>query len=121
MKDEVYLSDDAVINLIDALSDEVINNGEQEALLLLNNELSDKDLVTIMKSNTLLTAFAMLLVKAVENRNIALARSVMEVWTTPKIRTLVSLAFIEEIEEAVEKMESGIGELERFINNQEDT
>lgn len=79
---EVYLSDEATISLLDALAEEVIKQGEAEALLIGSDKLSESEMVTLMKTNTFLTAFAMVILKIVRTKNTKFAREILKVWTS---------------------------------------
>lgn len=116
MSKEVYLSDKAKLKLIDALAGEVIEHGQAEAEIIASDSLTEEESVVLMKTNTFLTAFAMLLLEVVETEDTRLAKAILDVWTSSKIQDLVQQAFIEEIIEAQQSMENSIDELERFIN-----
>jgi hypothetical protein len=117
MSDDTYLSDEALLNLINALADEVIELGGAEAELIITAELSDKDLELLIKTNTLLTAFASLLVRIVQNESTEFAREVINVWTSDSVQELVRYAFKKEIDSAVASIAKQIDDIETIINN----
>lgn len=116
MSNEVYLSDTAKLRLVDALAGEIIEHGQAEAEIIMSNSLTDDEANVLMKTNTLLTAFAMLLLEIVEKEDVVLAKAVLDVWTSPKIQELVQHAFIDEIIHAEQSLADGIDELEKLIN-----
>ena len=121
MNEEVYLSDTAKLRLVDALAGEVIQHGQAEAEIIISESLTEEEADVLIKTNTLLTTFAMLLLEIVEQRNVAFAKAVLDVWTSTKIQDLVQHAFVDEIIEAEQSLADGIDELEKIINQQGDT
>lgn len=117
MSKEVYLSDTAKLRLVDALAGEVIQHGQAEAEIIISDSLTEQEADVLIKTNTLLTAFAMLLLEIVEKKDVVLAKAVLDVWTSTKIQDLVQHAFLDEIIEAEQALANGIDELERIINN----
>ena len=115
---ELFLSDDALLALVSTLATEVVRYGEAESTLLENKRLSDEDVVIVMKANTLLTVFAMFLVKVVESKDIEMAKTVVEAWISPNIQDMVKKAFAEEIDEAAEVVTQGITNLEDIANKE---
>ena len=115
---ELFLSDDALLALVSTLATEVVRYGEAESTLLENKRLSDEDVVIVMKANTLLTVFAMFLVKVVESKDIEMAKTVVEAWISPNIQDMVQIAFAEEIDEAAEVVTQGITNLEDIANKE---
>lgn len=115
---ELFLSDDALLALVSTLATEVVRYGEAESALLENKKLSDEDIVTVMKANTLLTVFAMFLVKVVESKNIDMAQTVVEAWISPSIQDMVQIAFAEEIQDAAMVVTQGISNLEDIANKE---
>jgi len=117
-ENELFLSDDALLALVSTLATEVVRYGEAESTLLENKRLSDEDVVIVMKANTLLTVFAMFLVKVVESKDIEMAKTVVEAWISPNIQDMVQIAFAEEIDEAAEVVTQGITNLEDIANKE---
>lgn len=115
---ELFLSDDALLALVSTLATEVVRYGEAESTLLENKRLSDEDVVIVMKANTLLTVFAMFLVKVVESKDIDMAKTVVEAWISPAIQDMVQIAFAEEIDDAADVVTQGISNLEDIANKE---
>ena len=115
---ELFLSDDALLALVSTLATEVVRYGEAESTLLEHKRLSDEDVIIVMKANTLLTVFAMFLVKVVESKDIEMAKTVVEAWISPNIQDMVQIAFAEEIDEAAEVVTQGITNLEDIANKE---
>lgn len=115
---DVYLSDSAVISLVDALAEEVIKYGEEEAKLIGSNKLNEEETSILMKTNTLLTAFAMFILNVVNSKDVPVARQLLKVWTSSTMQDLIQYAFTEEILTANSNIEKEIDELERFINEE---
>jgi hypothetical protein len=115
---ELYLSEEAMFALVSTLATEVIRFGEDEAKLVESRRLTDEQSLIIMKANTLLTTFAMLLVRIIESEDPEFAKMVVEVWTTPAMQDMVRVAFAEEIEEAALIVAQGIDDLEKSINKE---
>lgn len=113
-----HIADEALMNLIKALAIEVTMYGSDEADLILSGKLSDQDADTLMKANTFLSAFSSVLIQIVERQNPGFARLVMDVWTSEPIQTLVSLAFAEEIQQATDRVQESILDLEKEINKE---
>jgi hypothetical protein len=116
---ENHVADEALINLVRALAIEVTTHGSDEADLIMSGKLSDQDADTLMKANTFLSAFSSVLIQIVERQNPGFARLVMDVWTSDPIQTLVSLAFADEIQQATDRVQESILDLEREINKEE--
>jgi len=117
-ENELFLSDDALLALVSTLATEVVRYGEAESTLLENKRLSDEDVVIVMKANTLLTVFAMFLVKVVESKDIEMAKTVVEAWISPNIQDMVQIAFAEEIDDAAAVVTQGISNLEDIANKE---
>lgn len=117
---ELFLSDDALLALVSTLATEIVRYGEAESKLIENKKLSDDDVIVVMKANTLLTVFAMFLIKVVESKDIEVATSVVESWISPEIQDMVQIAFAEEIAEAAEVVTRGIDDLEDAVNKETD-
>lgn len=117
---ELFLSDDSLLALVSTLATEIVRYGEAESQLLENKRLSDEDVVIVMKANTLLTVFAMFLVKVVESKDINMAKSVVEAWISPSIQDMVQIAFAEEIQDAADVVTEGIANLEDIANRETD-
>jgi len=117
-ENELFLSDDALLALVSTLATEVVRYGEAESTLLENKRLSDEDVVIVMKANTLLTVFAMFLVKVVESKDIEMAKTVVEAWISPSIQDMVQIAFAEEIDDAAAVVTQGISNLEDIANKE---
>lgn len=117
---ELFLSDDSLLALVSTLATEIVRYGEAESQLLENKRLSDEDVVIVMKANTLLTVFAMFLVKVVESKDINMAKSVVEAWISPAIQDMVQIAFAEEIQDAADVVTEGIANLEDIANRETD-
>lgn len=115
---ELYLSEEAMFALVSTLATEVIRFGEAEAKLVESRRLTDEQSLVIMKANTLLTTFAMLLVKIVESEDPEFAKLVVEVWTHPAMQDMVRVAFSEEIEDAALIVAQGIDDIEKSINKE---
>jgi hypothetical protein len=114
-----FLTEEGMFKLIGALTTEVINHGQREADLVgldAENQLTSEQIAIIMKTNTLLSTFAGVLVKIVERQNPKFAQLVLEVWTSPAIQELVEIAFVEEINGALLLVEESINRLEQEIN-----
>lgn len=117
---ELFLSDDSLLALVSTLATEIVRYGEAESQLLENKRLSDEDVVIVMKANTLLTVFAMFLVKVVESKDIDMAKAVVEAWISPAIQDMVQIAFAEEIQDAADVVTEGIANLENIANRETD-
>lgn len=117
-KNEMFLSDDAIFALVSTLATEVIRYGEEEAKLIEHKKLSDGEVITVMKANTMLTVFAMLLVRVVESKDLTTATAIVNCWISPAVQDMVQIAFAEEIEEAATVVTSGIDRLEDAINKE---
>ena len=115
---ELFLSDDALLALVSTLATEVVRYGEAESALLEHKRLSDEDVIIVMKANTLLTVFAMFLVKVVESKDIDMAKTVVEAWISPAIQDMVQIAFAEEIDDAADVVTQGISNLEDIANKE---
>lgn len=115
---ELFLSDDALLALVSTLATEVVRYGEAESTLLEHKRLSDEDVIIVMKANTLLTVFAMFLVKVVESKDIDMAKTVVEAWISPAIQDMVQIAFAEEIDDAADVITQGISNLEDIANKE---
>jgi hypothetical protein len=115
-EEEIYLSTKTMMHLINALADEVIVHGEAEAYLINHEHLTDKQVATIMKTNTFLTAFATLLLKIVEKENPKFAKMILDIWVSSPVKDLVRIAFADEIASAVDNVAAQIDELEKIIN-----
>lgn len=113
------MSNEVLFNLVKALAIEVTNHGADESELVITGNLSDEDADVIMKANTFLSAFAAVLIQIVDKQNPGFARMVLDVWSSEPIQKLVQLAFMDEINEAVERLQQGIADLENFANNEE--
>ncbi len=112
------LSADAILALVSTLVTEVVRYGEEESLLIESKSLKDHEALTVMKANTLLTVFAMLLVRVVESKNIEFATAIINCWISPTVQDMVQIAFAEEIEEAARVVTNGINDLEMAINKE---
>jgi hypothetical protein len=112
------LSADAILALVSTLVTEVVRYGEEESLLIESKSLKDHEALTVMKANTLLTVFAMLLVRVVESKNIEFATAIINCWISPAVQDMVQIAFAEEIEEAARVVTNGINDLEMAINKE---
>jgi len=118
---QIHLSEDAVFALVSTLATEVVRYGEREAQIIENKKLSDEDVVTVMKANTLLTVFAMLLVEVVKSEDIEMAQRIVTCWISPAIQDMVSIAFAEEIEDAAEVITQGIADLEDSLKETDES
>lgn len=115
---KLELSADAILALVSTLVTEVVRYGEEESLLIESKSLKDYEALTIMKANTLLTVFAMLLVRVVESKNIEFATAIINCWISPAVQDMVQIAFAEEIEEAARVVTNGINDLESLVNKE---
>ncbi|NBU23372.1 MAG: hypothetical protein EBS38_05625 [Actinobacteria bacterium] len=115
---QLYLTNDAIMALVSTLVSEVVRYGEAESMLIEHKALSDAEVQTIMKANTLLTVFAMLLVKVVESNDIEFAKTVVNCWISPVVQDMVQIAFAEEIEEAAAAVVNGISDIEASVNKE---
>jgi|LauGreSBDMM110SN_4_FD.fasta_scaffold429305_1 hypothetical protein len=115
---KLVLSDDAILALVSTLVTEIVRYGEEEALLIESKSLKDHESLTVMKANTLLTVFAMLLVRVVESKNIEFATAIINCWISPVVQDMVQIAFAEEIEEAARVVTNGINDLEMAANKE---
>jgi hypothetical protein len=115
---KLLLSEDAIMALVSTLVTEVVRYGEEEALLIESKSLKDHESLTVMKANTLLTVFAMLLVRVVESKNIEFATAIINCWISPTVQDMVQIAFAEEIEEAARVVTNGINDIELAINKE---
>jgi hypothetical protein len=115
---KLILSDDAILALVSTLVTEIVRYGEEEALLIESKSLKDHESLTVMKANTLLTVFAMLLVRVVESKNIEFATAIINCWISPVVQDMVQIAFAEEIEEAARVVTNGINDLEMAANKE---
>ncbi len=112
------LSADAILALVSTLVTEVVRYGEEESLLIESKSLKDHEALTVMKANTLLTVFAMLLVRVVESKNIEFATAIINCWISPTVQDMVQIAFAEEIEEAARVVTNGINDIELAVNKE---
>jgi len=112
MNDKIPMTSESMYKLIDSMAHEVIKHGEDESKLIGNPLLTDDEVVTIMKTNTFLTAFAVLLLKVVEKENPKFAETILNIWMSSPVSDLVKVAFAEEIEEAIDTIAKGIDKLE---------
>jgi hypothetical protein len=117
---KLFLSDDAILALVSTLAVEIVRYGEQESALIGEKKLSDEQVTTIMKANTMLTVFASLLVRIVESEDIATAAKVVDCWISPSVQDMVSIAFADEIEQAAAHVTRGIDDLEGAANKETD-
>lgn len=117
-ENKLYLSNDAIMALVSTLVTEVVRYGEEESLLIENKHITDNEAKVVMKANTLLTVFAMLLVKVVESKNIDFATAVVNCWISPVVQDMVQIAFAEEIEEAARVVTNGINDIETLANKE---
>lgn len=115
---KLMLSEDAIMALVSTLTTEVVRYGEEEALLIENKALKDHESLAVMKANTLLTVFAMLLVRVVESKNIEFATAIINCWISPTVQDMVQIAFAEEIEEAARVVTNGINDIELAVNKE---
>jgi hypothetical protein len=104
------------LHKVHALAGEVVEYGEQEALLVIDERLARDVVDTLMKTNTFLTSYAMLLLDIVENSNIEFADKVMEVWGSEAVQEMAAYAFRNEIAEIKEQLDSAILEIENIVN-----
>ena len=116
MTNEIPMSSESLYKMIDAMAHEVIKHGEDEAKLINSPVLSDEEVMTVMKTNTFLTAFAVLLLKIVEKENPKFAETVLNIWMTSPVSDLVKIAFADEIQEAVDSIAESIDKLEDIAN-----
>lgn len=116
MTDKIPMTSESMYKLIESMAYEVVKHGEQESKLIGSPMLSNEEILTIMKTNTFLTAFAVLLLKIVEQENAAFAETVLNIWMSSPINDLVKIAFAEEIEEAIDTIAKGIEKLEDIAN-----
>lgn len=116
MSDKIPMTSESMYKLIDSMAHEVIKHGENEAKLINNPMLTDEEVFTVMKTNTFLTAYAVLLLKVVEKENPKFAETILNIWMTSPISDLVKVAFAEEIEEVIETIAKGIEKLEDIAN-----
>jgi hypothetical protein len=116
MSDKIPMTSESMYKLIDSMAHEVIKHGENEAKLINNPLLTDEEVFTIMKTNTFLTAYAVLLLKVVEKENPKFAETILNIWMTSPVSDLVKVAFAEEIEEAIDTIAKGIEKLEDIAN-----
>lgn len=117
-ENKLYLSNDAIMALVSTLVTEVVRYGEEESLLIENKHITDNEAKVVMKANTLLTVFAMLLVRVVESKNIEFATAVVNCWISPVVQDMVQIAFAEEIEEAARVVTNGINDIETLANKE---
>jgi hypothetical protein len=115
---KLMLSEDAIMALVSTLVTEVVRYGEEESLLIESKSLKDHEVMAIMKANTLLTVFAMLLVRVVESKNIEFATAIINCWISPTVQDMVQIAFAEEIEEAARVVTNGINDIELAVNKE---
>lgn len=113
---ETYLSDKAVMNILKALTTEVVIHGSDESELVMESELSDSQKQTVMKANTFLSVFGGLLMHIIDTKNVPFARAVLNVWASKPIQELARLAFSEELADVHNRVTQQIDELEKFIN-----
>jgi hypothetical protein len=117
-EEKLFLSDQALLSLVATLATEIVRYGEQESKLFENKHLSEDEVAVLMKSNTLLTVFAFLLINIVKSEDVDSAKRVVEVWITPAIQDMVSIAFAEEIENAARVVVEGIDDIEKHMNKE---
>jgi hypothetical protein len=116
MSDKIPMTSESMYKLLDSMAHEVIKHGENEAKLINNPLLTDDEVVTVMKTNTFLTAYAVLLLKVIEKENPEFAETILNIWMTSPVSDLVKVAFVEEIEEAIDTIAKGIEKLEDIAN-----
>jgi hypothetical protein len=116
MNDKIPMTSESMYKLIDSMAHEVIKHGEEESKLIGNPLLTDDEVVTVMKTNTFLTAFAVLLLNVVEKENPKFAETILNIWMSSPVSDLVKIAFAEEIEEAIDTIAKGIDKLEDIAN-----
>lgn len=114
----LFLSEDATFALVSTMATEVIRFGEMESRLIENKKLTEDEIVTVMKANTLLTVFAMFLVRVVDSKDLESAQSVVNCWISPAVQDMVQIAFADEIEHAARVVTNGIDDLEAVANKE---
>jgi hypothetical protein len=114
----LYLTEDATFALVSTLATEVIRYGEDEAKLIEHPKLKENEVITVMKANTLLTVFAMFLVRVVESKDIKSAEMIVNSWVSPAVQDMVQIAFADEIEHAASVVTRGIDDIEFAVNKE---
>lgn len=116
MTDKIPMTSESMLKMVEAMAHQLVRHGEEDAKLIGNPLLTDDEIITVMKTNTFLTAYAVLLLKIVEKENPAFAETILDIWMSSPVSDLVKIAFAEEIEEAVNSIAEGIDKLEDIAN-----
>lgn len=116
MKDNIPMTAESMLKMLESMAYILVKHGEADAKLISNPVLSEEELATVMKTNTFLTAYAVLLLDIVKEKNAEVAEKILNIWVSDPVKTLVEIAFAEEIEEAVATIAEGIDKLEDIAN-----
>jgi hypothetical protein len=115
--DSANITDDAALAVLNGILAEMVEIGESHAGTI--SELPEEHRVHAMQINTMLSVATVLLFKANERKDIAVARELVDVWTSETMQQLVALAFREEIAAAYKTIDDGIDSLEKLVNDEE--
>ena len=116
-EDNVILTDDAAMAVMEGILAEMIDVGERhaESLTEIPGELKKE----AMQINTLFSVLTVLLFNFVKRQDIKVAHEIVEIWCSEQMQELVSLAFKDEVNAAYADIQNGIDSLEKLVNNEE--
>lgn len=116
-EDDVTLTDEAAMSVMEGILSEMIDVGERHAEGL--TKLPDEFKRSAMQINTLLSVQTVLLYNFVKRADVGVARELVEIWCSEQMQNLVSLAFRDEVEAAYTAVQDGIDSLEKLVNTKE--
>ena len=116
-EDNVTLTDDAAMAVMEGILSEMIDVGERHAEKL--TEIPDEFKKESMQVNTLLSIATVLLFNFVKRNETKIAHEVVEIWCSEQMQQLVSLAFKDEVDAAYLAVQDGIDSLEKLVNTKE--
>jgi hypothetical protein len=116
-EDDVTLTDEAAMSVMEGILSEMIDVGERHAEGL--TKLPDEFKRSAMQINTLLSVQTVLLYNFVKRADVGVARELVEIWCSEQMQNLVSLAFRDEVEAAYVAVQDGIDSLEKLVNTKE--
>lgn len=118
MDNELPMTDDAILGFTKALATTILECGMHTTQVLESDNLSDDEKLVVMKITTFNNMFALLLTTLLADKQVEMARAVLNTWTHPKMRELINIAFSEEIDEAQQYIDSAIDDIEKFVNGE---
>lgn len=116
-EDNVTLTDEAALAVMEGILSEMIDIGERHAESLA--EIPSEFKKESMQINTLLSIMTMLLFNFVKRQETNIAHEIVEIWCSEQMQQLISLAFKDEVDAAYADIEKGIDSLEKLVNNEE--